>query len=444
MSRLCRAALKLSFLSSAAVLLLLAVVVRLAALHPFTAGVNPLFHLGSGLPLGPATEAEIQELLPDLSGKTVLITGANAGLGLASAESLARSGANVLLACRSESKCQAAADRVRRVAAPSGGAEVYNLDTSDLASVRACALAIRHRHQHLDVVMLNAGVARLGQSFALANDTGAEMTLTANHLGHFLLVDLLDATLGQGSRVVVLTSNTHMLAPRNGLPLTKQEAADERIYHPEAWRPTFAALLPEGWEGNALGERVMAAISWLYFELWAVASGEDVYSGNTAYTISKFANMIYAQELAARLEPRGVLVQAVHPGAVKTNMMDLLLLDNWYAIDWIKSLESVLLHRTIGMWYKPLAGAYTQVYAAAMPGAAQLPPGSYLVPPGRVGIKDPRLDDMEMQRKFWALSEELTASFRDSTSSKAELAELERLQASSACTRGGRPKSDVM
>src|SRR5262245_54269209 len=97
---------------------------------------------------------------PDQAGRTVLITGANSGLGLCSAEALASHGARVLMACRNAAKAESARAQVAKVA--TGPApEVVALDLADLASIEACAAEVASRVDALDVLMDNAGVMRI-------------------------------------------------------------------------------------------------------------------------------------------------------------------------------------------------------------------------------------------------------------------------------------------
>merc|ERR1712070_150374 len=78
--------------------------------------------------------------------------------------------------------------------------------------------------------MLNAGVNRVGLPFETSNDTGIELSMATNHLGHFLLVELLRPVLQKGSRVVVVSSSGHIFAPKKGVPLTRTEASDPSWY----------------------------------------------------------------------------------------------------------------------------------------------------------------------------------------------------------------------
>jgi NAD(P)-dependent dehydrogenase (short-subunit alcohol dehydrogenase family) len=148
--------------------------------------------------------------MPDQSGRTVLVTGANSGLGLCSAEALASHGARVLMACRNAEKAAAARDEVAAVA--TGPApEVVSLDLADLSSVEACAEQVAGLVEGtggLDVLINNAGVMRIPRTLTA---DGFEMQFGTNHLGHFALTGRLLPVLLAAStpRVVVTASNAH-------------------------------------------------------------------------------------------------------------------------------------------------------------------------------------------------------------------------------------------
>src|SRR5688500_1297703 len=115
--------------------------------------------------------------IPDQAGRTVLVTGANSGLGLRSAEALAAAGARVLLACRNAEKAAAALEAVKAVA--TGAApEVVSLDLSDLDSVQACAATVDRTVDRLDVLLNNAGVMALPLR---RTGAGFEMQFGTNH-----------------------------------------------------------------------------------------------------------------------------------------------------------------------------------------------------------------------------------------------------------------------
>ncbi len=148
-----------------------------------------------------------RESIPSQAGRTVVVTGANGGLGLATALALADRGAHVVLAVRDQAK---AADAVAaiRAAVPEASLELVDLDLGSLASVRAAADAILARHEVVDVLMNNAGVMAMPER---QTADGFEMQLGVNHLGHWALTaHLMPALLAApAARVVTVTSTAH-------------------------------------------------------------------------------------------------------------------------------------------------------------------------------------------------------------------------------------------
>ncbi|MFI9172800.1 oxidoreductase [Streptomyces lincolnensis] len=204
--------------------------------------------------------------IPDQSGRVVVVTGANSGIGYAAARELARGGARVVLACRSEARGNEAGDRL---AAEVPGAEVEfaRLDLGDLASVRQFAQAFSY--DRLDLLVNNAGVMAL--PYGTTAD-GFETQFGVNHLGHFALTGLLLAPLlaTGGARVVTVSSTTHALAN-----IDIDDLNSERRYR-----------------------------RWI------------------AYARSKTANLLFTHELARRLAAHGsqVIAAAAHPGYAATNL----------------------------------------------------------------------------------------------------------------------------
>jgi len=202
-----------------------------------------------------------------LIDKTALITGASSGIGLEAAVKIAGMGAEVVLVARDSAKGDRA---LAEVARRSGSRRVSWLrcDLSSLDEVRTLADAFRARHQRLDVLVNNAGTVSPRRQ---TTGDGFEQTFAVNHLAHFLLTNLLIDLLVKSapSRVVNVTSAAH----RSG-------ALD------------FANLQYE----------------------------RGGYSLLRAYSRSKLANVLFTQELALRLAARRVTVNAVHPGAVSTNI----------------------------------------------------------------------------------------------------------------------------
>jgi NAD(P)-dependent dehydrogenase (short-subunit alcohol dehydrogenase family) len=208
------------------------------------------------------TEADI----PDLSGRTAVVTGANAGLGLQTARVLAARGAHVVLACRNLDKAGHAADRI---AAESPGADtsVVRLDLASQSSVRSAAEEIRARFPRVDLLINNAGVMDIP---CQRTEDGFELTLATNHLGPFALTGLLLDGLAAGARIVTVSSVAHL----DGV-IDFSDLQSERDYDRER-----------------------------------------------AYSQSKLANLLFTYELDRRLRAAGARVTALacHPGVVYTDL----------------------------------------------------------------------------------------------------------------------------
>lgn len=207
--------------------------------------------------------------LPDQTGRTALVTGANTGIGFETARMLASRGAEVILACRSEAKGRAAVDRI--VAEhPGAGATLERLDLSDLENIASFATRIAAGRNRLDLLILNAGVMVPPAS---KTAQGFELQLGVNHLGHFALAGrLLPLVLGNpGARVVTVSST----AARRGVMDFDDLNFEKRGYAP-----------------------------------WS------------AYGQSKLANQLFTLELQRRLVRTGspVIATAAHPGWTATDL----------------------------------------------------------------------------------------------------------------------------
>lgn len=204
---------------------------------------------------------------PDMTGKVVVITGANSGIGKAAAIELARMGATVAITARSELRGgQALAEVRRRSRVTDDRVVLLPLDLSKFRSVRACADQILDRYDRLDVLVNNAGGII---SDRRVTEDGFEMTFGVNHLGHFLLTSLLLDRL--------------------------RSSAPARIINTSSIVHKFAGGLP-----------------------WADLQRESFYNGTLAYNESKLANVLFTMELARRLEGTGVVANCLHPGAVRS------------------------------------------------------------------------------------------------------------------------------
>ncbi|MFN8136523.1 MAG: oxidoreductase [Propionicimonas sp.] len=155
--------------------------------------------------------------IPDLSGKVAVVTGANGGLGLETADALAAKGAHVLMAVRDQDKAAAAVDRIRATT-PEARLDLVPLDLASLASVREAADRIAALTGSLDLLVNNAGVMAMPER---RTADGFEMQLGVNHLGHWALTAHLMPLLlaAPAARVVSVTSTAHhmgrVIDPRN-------------------------------------------------------------------------------------------------------------------------------------------------------------------------------------------------------------------------------------
>ena len=293
--------------------------------------------------------------MPSLAGKTILVTGANSGIGYQAAAAFARHGASVVLGCRNRKKGEAAAARIRSET-PAAVIEVAELDMASLASVRTFASGFLARNSALDILVNNAGVMALATR-ELTED-GFERQFATNHLGHFALTGLLLPALQRSfaSRVVTVAS----LAHRNG----KMD--------------------------------------------WDNLQGERSYDPWGAYGASKLANILFARELhrRAQMAELPLLSIPVHPGVSRTNIFE-----NGPGTGSLKA--------KILQWFAPLLtqdeaqGALPTEFAATAPGVQG---GQYIGPDGFGELKGfpkvvqprPQALDDAAARRLWEVSEELT------------------------------------
>jgi NAD(P)-dependent dehydrogenase (short-subunit alcohol dehydrogenase family) len=219
--------------------------------------------------------------IPDLSGLTALVTGANSGLGWHTADELARHGARVLMACRDAERGQKAIEAVR-AGLPQAQVELVALDLADLGSVRRVAGELVGSLPRLDLLVNNAGVMGVPRR---TTPDGFELQFGTNHLGHFALTGLLLPVLLRGS--VPAHNGTDAAAPGPPRVITVSSTLHRR--------------------GRIDRDDLM---------------GEHGYTPFGAYSQSKLANLLFTRELQRRADRAGVPLYslAVHPGWAATNL----------------------------------------------------------------------------------------------------------------------------
>jgi NAD(P)-dependent dehydrogenase (short-subunit alcohol dehydrogenase family) len=286
--------------------------------------------------------------VPEQTGRTVIVTGANSGIGLETARILAQKGAHVVLACRNQEKGEAAcADITQRDA--HAKVELQSLDLSSLASVKTFAEGFTAAHQRLDLLINNAGLMMppLGRTA-----DGFELQFGANHLGHFALTGhLLPALLQTAdSRVVTVSSVLHRYGSLN-----------------------FENL-----------------------------NAEKSYSPTKAYGYSKLANLLFMRELQRRCHRAAIstLSVAAHPGSTRTNLQQ-------YAsmIRWSMALPFMAQEAAAGA----LPTLYAATVKDVAGGDYYGPQGWFEMtgPPAKAYMSKHARDD-EAARRLWELSEQLT------------------------------------
>ena len=302
----------------------------------------------------------------DLSGKTVLITGCNSGIGLETMRVLALRGAHVLGLARTTEKAREACVSVTGPTIK-GTATPIVCEQTDFSSVVACAEAVAALNVPLDMLICNAGVFL--QDLEQVN--GIEKTFVINHLSHFLLVNRLlnRVQAAPQGRIVVVGSQGYRLAPKAGIEFDN-------------------------------------------------LSGERDFSGARCYGRSKLANGLFARELAHRLVGTSTTANVLDPGTVGTNIFRNFDRDVkvpwrkrvsqrfWVMKEWIvdpKHMRQVAFKKTLGQ------GAATTCFVATYPGLEKVS-GAYFVDCD-IEIPGGHMRDDAMATKLWSVSGELTQGY---------------------------------
>lgn len=287
--------------------------------------------------------------IPDQTGRTAVVTGANTGLGLETAKALAAKGAHVVLAVRNLTKGQAAVEWISR-SVKDADLELQRLDLGSLASVREAADELKDKHDRIDLLINNAGVMTPPKE---TTADGFELQFGTNHLGHFALTGLLIERLlpVTGSRIVTVSSVGHRFS--RGIRFDDLQ-----------------------WERS--------------------------YNRLQAYGQSKLANLLFTYELQRRLIGQRTAALAAHPGGSDTELARHLPGPVQRAVPLLRPL-----------FQEAAMGALPTLRAATDPSALG---GQYYGPDGlgeqkghpKLVTSNEQSYDMEVQRRLWAVSEELT------------------------------------
>ncbi|MER7933284.1 MULTISPECIES: oxidoreductase [unclassified Streptomyces] len=291
--------------------------------------------------------------VPDLTGRVAVVTGANSGLGYVTARELARKGARVVLACRSEPRGQEAGDRMA-AEVPGAHIEFGLLDLADLSSVRDFAASFPY--DRLDLLVNNAGL--MAPPLGITAD-GFETQFGVNHLGHFALTGLLLPVLlaTPAARVVTVSSMMHVVAT-----VDLDDLGGTRRYR-----------------------------RWV------------------AYARSKSANLLFVHELARRVDAHGgdLVAAAAHPGYAATNLQTA-----GPRAEGRRTAERAMTAANAVFAQSAEAGALPTLYAATAPGVR---PDSFTGPAIAMwrgapapSWRSPRTRDDTTARRLWEASERLT------------------------------------
>jgi len=279
----------------------------------------------------------------DMQNKLCVITGANSGIGKATALELARQGAYIIMLCRNEDRAQKASDEIISKTGNSG-VEVILADFAYQYEIREAADQIKNRFEQVDVLINNAGMIPSKRTETI---DGIEKTFAVNHLGPFLLTNLLWEQLiaAPEARIVNVSSRVHRLGAS--------------IFH------------------------------------LANLQLEEGYSPMKAYGLSKLCNIMFTHELALRLQDTNVIANALHPGLVGTRLSSqarwLMKLFYFVGKPFMKS---------------PATGAETPLYLATSDEVSDIS-GKYFK---NKKIKKPAeiAYDDELTKQLWEISAELT------------------------------------
>lgn len=292
------------------------------------------------------------EQIPDLSGKTAIVTGANTGIGYEIAKALNTAGANVIIAARDLKKADAAAEKIRKETNATGSLETEILDLANLSHIRTFSEVIKHKYQQLDLLINNAGVMIPPPS---KTHNGFELQFGVNFIGHFALTAQLFPLLkkSQAARIITLSSG--------------------------------AATLATGIDFNNL-------------------KLEKPYDSWREYAVSKLADILFTYELDRRLKDASntIISAAAHPGVTRTD------LQRHIPVEELTGLFAQF-DKVMEPWQGALPALFAATDPAAKGGVFYGPDGpkEYAGYPAPSRHSTPPMNDQQLAADLWAYTEDI-------------------------------------
>lgn len=281
--------------------------------------------------------------IPDLSGKVVIITGGNAGVGYETAKALLPRNAKVYIASRNAKKT---GDAIAKLREDTGKDAIFlPLDLASLKSIRAAAEQFLSKEKELDILFNNAGV--MEPEIDELTEEGYDLTIGVNVIGHFYFTKLLLPAL------LAVSQNTPGTAAR--------------IVNTASFASELANKLDYDTFKDGPIRRKLGSVS-MYYQ-------------------SKFANLLYSTEFSRRYHEAGIVCSCVNPGNIATELQRNLK----------PGVKLFLIHRIL---YPASYGALTQLYAGTSPEGVDFN-GKYLIPWARLGTPNPASQDEQKAKQLW-------------------------------------------
>lgn len=277
----------------------------------------------------------------DLSGKIAIVTGANSGMGMATSAALSNMGATVIMLCRNYTRGQAALNELMKF--PGRNLDLMLCDLGDFDSIRNFVAKFKKKYSSLDLLVNNAGFISIDRRIT---KNGLEMQFGVNHIGHFLLTNLLLDSLNSGARIVNVASGAHKTGK-------------------------------------------------IHFDDINLTRGFNVIK---AYSQSKLANVLFTRELASRLKEKNISVNCCHPGAVATSI----------GVDRDTGFGRIITGMLRPFFQTPAQGASTAIYLASDDNVKDIT-GEYFYK-CKIAKSSKRSKDMSLAKKLYDFSWELINS----------------------------------